>query len=242
MNHALIMKKLQIKPFVFLLIAAFGFTSCEVYDDYGPVVQQEYRAVRFFDGIEVPANVTVILTQGTGRDIIVEADNNTLFSVETYVRKNTLIINKIGGWSSPVKLYVQVPDLVYISTAGNGEVYGETVWDVRDIDLRVNGNGCINMEINARREIDARVAGSGKIFLEGDSRNVYYEVTGSGIIQGFNLLSNRGIVSMAGSGSCELTALDILDGDISGNGVVYFRGYPSIKTRITGNGDLFDAN
>jgi hypothetical protein len=235
------MKKLQIKSFVFLIIAAFGFISCEVYDDYGPVVEQEYRAVRFFDGIEVPANVTVILTQGTGRDIIVEADNNTLFSVETYVRKKTLIINKIGSWSSLVKLYIQVPDLVYISTTGNGEVYGETVWDVHDIDLRVNGNGCIDMEINAR-DIDARIAGSGKIFLEGGSRTVYYEVTGSGIIQGFNLLSNHGIVSMAGSGSCELTALDILDVDISGNGVVYFRGYPSIKTRITGNGDLFDAN
>jgi hypothetical protein len=236
------MTRLQAKSFTLLLIAVFGFTSCEVYDDYGPVAQQEYRAVRFFDGIEIPANVTIMLTQGTSRDIILEADNSTLFNVETFVRKNTLIINKVGGWSSPVKVYVQVPDLIYIGTSGNGEVYGETVWDVRDIDLRVNGNGCINMEINATREIAARLAGSGKIFLEGDSRNVYYEVTGSGTIQGFNLLSDRGIVSMAGSGSCELTALDILDVDISGNGAVYFRGYPSIKTRITGNGDLFDAN
>lgn len=235
------MKKLQIRNLLLLIFATITFTSCEVYNDYGPVVEQEYRAVRFFDGIEVPANVTVLLTQGTARDIIVEADNNTLFNVGTYVRKNTLIIDKLGGWSSPVTIYVQVPDLAYVSTNGSGEVYGETIWDVRNIDLRVNGNGCINMEINAR-DIDARIAGSGKIFLEGGSRTVYYEVSGSGIVQGFNLRSNRGTVSMLGSGSCELTVLDVLDVDISGNGAVYFRGYPSIKTRITGNGDLFDAN
>lgn len=235
------MKKLQIRNLILLVIATVMFTSCEVYDDYGPVVQQEYRAIRFFDGIEVPANVTVILTQGNTRDIIVEAEGNTLFNVDTYVRKNTLIIDKIGGWSSAVKVYVQVPDLTYISTTGSGEVYGETIWDVRDIDLRVNGNGCIDMEINAR-EIDARISGSGKIFLEGSCRNAYYEVSGNGIVQGFNLRSNRGVVSMVGSGSCELTALDALDVDISGNGAVYFRGYPSIKTRITGRGDLFDAN
>ncbi|MDP5140121.1 MAG: DUF2807 domain-containing protein, partial [Spirosomaceae bacterium] len=134
-----------------------------------------------------------------------------------------------------------VPDLAYVGISGSGEVYGETVWDVRDFDLRVNGNGCIDMEINAR-DIEARIAGSGKIFLEGGSRAVYYEVSGSGIIQGFNLRSNRGTVSMLGSGSCELTALDALEVDISGNGAVYFRGFPSIKTSITGGGDLFDAN
>lgn len=235
------MKKLQIRNLLLLVIATVVFTSCEVYDDFGPIIEREYRAVRFFDGIEVPANVTVMLSQGSASDIIVEADNNTLFNVDTYIRKNTLYIDKIGGWSSPVVVYVQVPDLQYIGTSGSGEVYGETVWDVRDIDLRVNGNGCIDMEINAR-DIDARIAGSGKIFLEGGSRTTYYEVSGSGIVQGFNLRSNRGTVSMLGSGSCELTALDALDVDISGNGAVYFRGYPSIKALITGNGDLFDAN
>ncbi len=235
------MKKLQPRKLLLLFVAVVTFTSCEVYNDYAPYVEQEYRAVRYFDGIEVPANVTVMLTQGSTRDIIVEADNNTLFNVDTYVRKNTLIIDRIGGWSSPVTVHVQVPDLAYISTSGSGEVYGETVWDVRNIDLRVNGSGCIDMEINAR-DIDARVAGSGKLFLEGGSREVYYEVSGSGVVQGFNLRTNRGTVSMLGSGSCELTVLDILDVDISGSGAVYFRGYPSVKTRITGNGDLFDVN
>lgn len=105
----------------------------------------------------------------------------------------------------------------------------------------MNGNGCINMEINAH-EINARIAGSGKIFLEGNSGRVYYEVSGGGIVQGFNLRADRGTVSMLGSGSCELTALNALDVDIGGNGAVYFRGYPSIKTLITGNGNLFDAN
>ena len=236
------MKKLTLKTKLILFVSTLLFTSCEVYDDYGPVVEQEYRTVRFFDGIEVSANVTVMLSQGSAADILIEADHNTLFNVDTYVRQNTLYIDKAGGWSSPVTVYVQVPDLAYISTSGSGEVYGETVWDVRDIELRVNGNGCINMEIDARREIDARIAGSGKIFLEGESRKVYYEVSGSGIVQGFNLLSNRGTVSMLGSGSCELTVLDALDVDISGNGAVYFRGYPDINSRITGNGDLFDAN
>lgn len=235
------MKKQTRNITLLLFLTTLLFTSCETYQDYGPYIEQEYRAVRYFDGVDVPANVTVILTQGSTRDIIVEADNNTLFHVATYVRKNTLIIDKTGGWSSPVKVYVQVPDLTYIGTSGSGEVYGETVWDVRNIDLRVNGSGCIDMEINAR-DIDARVTGSGKIFLEGGSRQVYYEVSGSGFVQGFKLRANRGIVSMLGSGSCELTALDVLDVDISGSGAVYFRGYPSVKARITGNGDLFDAN
>jgi hypothetical protein len=91
------MKKLQIRNLLLLVVAIVTFTSCEVYNGYGSIIQQEYRAARFFDGIEVPPNVTVMLSQGTATDIIVEADNNTLFNVDTYVRKNTLYIDKVGG-------------------------------------------------------------------------------------------------------------------------------------------------
>jgi hypothetical protein len=37
------MKSFKSNP-SFFYVAAFGFISCEVYDDYGPVVEQEYQA------------------------------------------------------------------------------------------------------------------------------------------------------------------------------------------------------
>lgn len=237
------MKKLKNITLLFLVTLSLVLTSCESYVDFNGYVQQEYRNVPYFDGIDVPSNVNVIIRQGNTKDIIVEADENTLFNVDTYVRKNTLIIRKVsGGGSSPVKIYIQVPDLRYIGVSGNGDVYSETIWEVPNIELNISGNGSIDMGLNVRDDVDVTLSGSGKAFLEGDARRAFYHLSGSGVIQAFNLRTNRAEVFLSGSGNCEVRASASLYADISGNGAVYFRGFPSIKTRITGNGVLYDAN
>lgn len=236
------MKKLPRIPVLILLLFTVFLTSCEVYDDPVGFVEQEYRATAYFDGLDVPGNVDVIIRQGNRKDIIIEADSRTIYNVETYVRNNTLIIRKAGGWSSPVKIYVQVPDLRFISVAGSGEVFSETVWSVPNIELQVSGSGSIDMGLDVRDDVDVRLSGSGKLFLEGETRRAFYQVTGSGLVQAFNLRANRAEVALSGSGNCELMARSTLDVDISGSGAVYFKGFPSVKSRISGRGELFDAN
>lgn len=236
------MKKLPKISVLLVVLFTLVLTSCEVYDDPIGFVEQEYRATPYFDGLDVPGNVDVIIRQGNRRDIIIEADSRTIYNVDTYVRQNTLIIRKVGGWSSPVKVYVQVPDLRFISVSGTGAVFSETVWVVPNMELKVLGSGSVDIGLDVRDNVDVSLTGSGKVFLEGNTRQAYYEIAGSGLVQAFGLYANRAEVVISGSGSCELTARSTLDVDISGSGVAYFKGYPSVKSRISGRGELFDAN
>ena len=50
------------------------------------------------------------------------------------------------------------------------------------------------------------------------------------------------IISISGSGNCEVLVEEILDVSISGSGNVYYKGNPQINVNISGSGGLFNSN
>jgi hypothetical protein len=228
-----------------IAIGAMGLTSCEPDIVGNNVVEREFRRTAYFDEIELNIPAEVILRQGTAKDIEIEAEDNVLSVLDTRISNNTLRITYNGNWvrtNYKVKIWIQVPDIEAIRVSGSGKVISDNTIIGKNLELRMSGSGLIDVAAEVKNEVAASVSGSGLIYVEGAAYSSDFDISGSGKIEGFDLKVDDSFLNITGSGRCETTAFRRLDVSISGSGDGYFRGRPTVKSRISGSGHLFDAN
>ncbi len=229
-----------------ILLGVFGLSSCNTYNiiEGSGIVQTEFRRMSYFNRIELYFPAEVIIRQGNTKDIEITAESNLINLVISRVSGNTLILDDNGRLrnSHNVKIYVQVPDINAIFVSGSGHVISDNKIFSKNMNLRLSGSGLIDVALDVKNDLVADLSGSGLIFMEGDTYNGIYDVSGSGKIESFGMHADNSDIIISGSGRCETTALSNLGVTISGSGSVWFRGNPRISQRISGSGKIFDAN
>ncbi len=229
-----------------ILLGVFGLSSCNTYNiiEGSGIVQTEYRRMAYFNKIELYFPAEVIVRQGNTKDIEITAESNIIDLVYSRVSGNTLILDDNGRLRSShnVKIYVQVPDINAIFVSGSGRVISDNKIFSKNMNLRLSGSGLIDVALDVKNDLVADLSGSGLIFMEGDTYNGIYDVSGSGKIESFDMHADNSDIVISGSGRCETTALSKLGVTISGSGSVWFRGNPRISQRISGSGKIFNAN
>ena len=229
-----------------ILLGVFGLSSCNTYNiiEGSGIVQTEYRRMAFFNKIELYFPAEVIVRQGNTKDIEITAESNIINLVYSRVSGNTLILDDNGRLRSShnVKIYVQVPDINSIFVSGSGRVISDNKIFSKNMNLRLSGSGLIDVALDVKNDLVADLSGSGLIFMEGDTYNGIYDVSGSGKIESFDMHADNSDIVISSSGRCETTALSNLGVTISGSGSVWFRGNPRISQRISGSGKIFNAN
>ena len=93
-------------------------------------------------------------------------------------------------------------------------------------------------------ELQVDINGAGNATLVGRTKSLIATVDGSGNLNAFDLPADAARLDISGSGDAEVTISgNDLDVEISGAGSVYYKGTPSnIQSRISGAGELIDAN
>jgi len=229
-----------------ILLGVFGLSSCNTYNiiEGSGIVQTEFRRMAYFNKIELYFPAEVIVRQGNTKDIEITAESNIIDLVYSRVSGNTLILDDNGRLRSShnVKIYVQVPDINAVFVSGSGRVISDNKIFSKNMNLRLSGSGLIDVALDVKNDLVADLSGSGLIFMEGDTYNGIYDVSGSGKIESFGMHADNSDIIISGSGRCETTALSNLGVTISGSGSVWFRGNPRISQRISGSGKIFDAN
>lgn len=229
-----------------ILLGVFGLSSCNTYNiiEGSGIVQTEYRRMAYFNKIELYFPAEVIVRQGNTKDIEITAESNIIGLVYSRVSGNTLILDDNGRLRSShnVKIYVQVPDINSIFVSGSGRVISDNKIYAKNMNVRLSGSGFIDVALDVKNDLVADLSGSGLIFMEGDTYNGIYDVSGSGKIESFDMHADNSDIVISSSGRCETTALSNLGVTISGSGSVWFRGNPRISQRISGSGKIFNAN
>ncbi len=211
-------------------------------DGDGPIVSEVLNLPNF-RGIQLSVEANVVLRQGSFQEIIVEGKSNVVREIERDLESGIWDIefDRCVRDVDELNIFITTPVIDYIGLTGSGEIFGENVLLVDDIELRISGSGDIDLALEAD-DIEADLAGSGRLFLEGVADEIELDITGSGDVRAFNLTVNRADIDILGSGDVEITVLEELDVDIEGSGDVYYRGNPSLDIDISGNGRVIDAN
>lgn len=245
------MKYLQ---FATVLIALVFFGSSCVLDGDGVACRKasgEMETIRYelesFDKIELQMGADVVISQGDGYSVEVEASENLHDIIVTNVSSDELVLrlerSKCIRGNHDIVFYVTCPDITGITLSGSGTITNATSIDADNIDMKVSGSGTIDFDNFNANDCFMSVSGSGDIILQGEEMNTMEaKISGSGTLQAFDAPANRVDVRISGSGDCEVTANESLDVHISGSGSVDYKGTPAITQKITGSGNIRNRN
>jgi hypothetical protein len=229
-----------------LVVASISLPSCRY--AFGKRVRgngnlkTEGRTIDNFTGVSSYGPYDVMLTQDSGYKVSVEAEDNLLPYIETYVEDGTLKIRTKEGYNlhhtRGITVHVSAPSFSAIRTVGSGNILSETkINNTSAIELEATGSGDIRAKLNAP-EIKAEVTGSGSINLEGETKSFNGQITGSGNINAYDLKSENVGVEILGSGNAEVFASMKLNVEINGSGDVKYKGEGQVASSIHGSGNV----
>lgn len=205
-------------------------------------LQTENRSQTGFTGVESFGSFDVYVSSGTQHAVKIEAEENLLPYIETYLDGSVLKIkSKEGFWLSPdrsIKVFVTSPTYNRIHSYGSGNIVGETkVSSTQKMDLGVTGSADIKLEVDAP-EVEADITGSGNLMLSGQTKRFESRVSGSGDVRAMDLQSEETRIRISGSGNADVFASVRLDVNVSGSGDVRYKGGAQVNSNIAGSGSV----
>ena len=244
------MKAIQ-NPGIFLLfaVAMLSLSSCkndeqESIRGSGSVIT-ETRDLPIHRDISIAIPADVYIYQSQEKEITLEAQANILDVIETRVHNSELGIQlKEGvelGDHEPITIYISSALFNNIRLSGKVNLYGETLIVTDVLDVKISGTGEVDIKVMANT-VAASITGNGKMWFEGETISEVFTISGTGNIYSFDLLTEIADVSISGSGDMEINVEEFLKANISGNGNIYYRGYPSIDSQISGVGKLIHVD
>jgi len=196
-----------------------------------------------FTKVEQKGSFDVYLSNAPSTSVKIEAEENLIEYIETYVNNNTLVIRTKEGYSlrpdRDVKIYIAAPHLSDIQSSGSGDIISQSlISDSTKMSFGIRGSANIQVEVNAP-EIDAEIRGSGDMELKGQTRKFRAEVNGSGNIKALELKAEDTDIEIKGSGDADVFASSSLNVNVRGSGDVRYKGNaPKVTNDIKGSGSV----
>lgn len=185
--------------------------------------ESQERSVGSFTSISLTCSVDLYLYQGKTNKVVVEADEQYIDQIETYVEGETLVIDVKGSIRNAkvLKAYITFEQLNKLKISGSGDVVCENAIIADEFIYEISGSGDLDMKIEAET-LKCKINGSGDAHIEGDVSNLSISVSGSGDVVASVDSMNECSVRLTGSGDVKLSGtVDLLrikqvsSGDIS---------------------------
>ncbi len=226
---------------VFLLVAC---RACSNIKGSGNLTTQA-RPVSNFDRVSLSGSGKLILSQGEKESLTVTADDNIMQYIETEVRGGTLhlglnfpSLSRISP-SQAIRFTLTMKDIAGLDVSGSGSIEAESI-DTDQLKIDVSGSGDVSLDSLTAEKLKVYISGSGKVNLagRGETTKQIVDISGSGQYQAGKLRSQTVEVTISGSGEATVWAIDSLETQISGDGLVAYYGHPSVNSSNSGSGQL----
>lgn len=205
-------------------------------------ITTESRTTGNFKGVELRGPMNVQLIKGTDHAVKIEAEENIIPHIETYVNDEKLIIKYTDNININTRkkaiVTVTLPNLQEAEITGSGNITGETKFTGNDeIELKITGSGNMKLELDAPA-VEAKITGSGDIYLSGNTRDIECSTTGSGKIDATGLKAENAVVKTLGSGNIHVFASVKLDATVNGSGNITYKGGGTVSSTVHGSGKV----
>jgi hypothetical protein len=196
----------------------------------GPVAA-EIRTTNDFSGVANTGAFDVYVSEADSFGVEVVAQENLLPIIETYVSGNTLIVqtqnNTCYRSSSPVEVYISLPELDRLLLTGSGKVFADLAASP-EVQISNSGSGWMEVDTVYAESYVVSNSGSGHISIEttvADEADMVQ--SGSGTIAGGTFLGTADLgVRHSSSGLISAHVLEgiLVDVILSGSGTVELSG------------------
>lgn len=225
------------KPFLPILLVLVGLLFCLAHN---ALAQTTVLPIDGITSIHLRGGMEVELKKGPA-EMRIEGGEEALKNVELTIEDGTLEISgakkKFGVPVVGDKITISLPNLESLKISGAAEVTGGG-FDNETLFLAINGVGSAELELNVKI-LKLDVSGTGNLELEGKAETVVINLSGAASIEAENYTVENMTLVMSGAGSAEVNVSKQLDVNISGVGVVSYKGEPEVlRKRISGAGKI----
>ncbi len=227
------------------ITGCFNFGPC--IQGYGPVII-EFREIVDFTAVSNTFEFEVRVTQSDTFGVEVEAQENLLKFIETYVSGSTLIVKTKNGTcvnsAVPVVVYVSMPYVEEITNTGSGRLSADRA-EVADFEISNSGSGVISIDSVFASTVSLKNTGSGKLYMSASYPDEF-EVTqtGSGLIDA-GIIDQPLEVSINHTSSGKIYASIINGLEVSarmtGSGLILLDGYAETADLSLSSSGKMDA-
>ncbi len=206
----------------------------------GNVISEE-REVTGFNKVSLEGIGDLQIVQGDVESLKVEAEDNIIDRIESYVTGSVLhigverFINVIP--TSGISYTLTVKDLNSIEISGYGDVYMQSL-TTDSLVVEVSGGGRINIENLSADSLDVELSGAGDFDLAGVVDQQYVKLSGAGSYKAPDLQSRTATVNISGAGTAQLWVTEDLDVNLSGVGSLQYYGDARVHQNISGIGKV----
>ncbi len=194
----------------------------------------EKRQHQGFTGLEVSSVFEVYLTQGDGFSVEVEAPEEHLEYIDTYVEGKTLVVDysRRARNLRGLELYVTAPVFEYIHAGGASTVKSVNRLSGSSLELKVTGGSRMEIELETESLV-TNISGAGSIRLSGIATTHKLSASGVSDVRAYDLETNTTNVNSSGTASVRITVLGALYADASGTSGIIVRGNPDVANYNT---------
>lgn len=234
------------KLLILNLLALFISTTSCITDTINGngILSTEERNTPAFEKVKSSGSFEVFIAKGDDYEVIVNAEENVLPFIETYVSNGILTLDikdhTVIRNDFPMEVFITTPDLNGIKLSGSGTISTD-YFESDKMDLLLSGSGDIITACDARN-IKVSISGSGNIEVTGNADASQVVISGSGNAETANLNTKSCFSNISGSGNIWISVDTYLEARISGSGNVFYYGYPEIKKSISGSGHIIGKN
>ena len=170
-------------------------------------LQTARRDVPSFKAVKVGGASNVEIKVGEEQSVEIETDDNLLEFTKTYVKNDTLNIERRGNiWtSSPLRIRITVPHLTRLNLSGASKA------DVKGVRAD-------------KFELD--LSGASKVNIEGEAATFIGDMNGASTLNADNFKTVKAVVEASGASKADIFVSEDLNADASGASKIYYAGNP----------------
>ncbi|AWA30113.1 DUF2807 domain-containing protein [Flavobacterium magnum] len=240
----------MIKAIIFLtkivIAAAIGllFVSCRYnvnfgdgIDGSGNVIRQNRSISGNFTGVSADGGIEVIVEQGAGTEVTVEADDNIMSLIKTEVINGILTVRTDGSYSTangPV-VTVRLPEIKELQADGGATLRGNGKLICERLELHSSGGAQLDVHVEAdTMSMDA--SGGAGIDVSGKALDVEISASGGSPVDAEQLQANNIKADASGGASISVYPILKLDAEASGGGSVGYHKIPKTLSKSESGG------
>lgn len=237
--------------FITVVLAVFLMSSCKNSIEFGEntisgsgnIVTEE-RIVEPFTNIKVSSGLDCEVFQSNTQKVIVEADDNVINGIKTYVKNGTLIIeSKFNNYINVTskKIRVELPTISSLESSSGASLITKNTLKGTNLMLISSSGSDLNASIEYEN-VTLKTSSGSEQNLSGKALKLSTETSSGSEINAKNLIAND-ITCQSSSGSAtNVHPLVNLNAKASSGSSINYEGNPKIIKKNESSGGNVDKN
>src|SRR5688500_8473914 len=223
-------------------------TSCSTeITGEGGIITETYSITTNVTKISVDHDIDVTVKYGLYKKVHVTGYENLLDYVKISATGGVIRIGMKPDYTYQnlnISAIVEMPTITGLTATHAGNIEIDTFNNaLPTLALTTSGSGNITSlgKLNIG-DLNITMSSSGMIYLQVTATTQTVQLSGSGDLSSFDMLTNSATITNNGIGNVFVQAKIDLDATINSSGNISYKKYPAITSNITGTGQLIDAN